>query len=479
MLAACSSKNDINYESLEDFRGKRIGVMTGSLYKDITDEILDKDYTPVFVNTSDEAILALKAKRLDGFTLDEVIAEKLLLVEEGMELVEYPGVTTWIGTIFSNKSLELKDEYDQYLEKIMENGVYDEYLKKWITGDSDIARKETVTPNSGKKVINLLVSTDGFPMLFYDYGGLQGFEIELFEKFCIENGYALNIDTATFDSLIPSVATNKYDAAMGCINYSEERADSVNFSKPVLKETVKMVYVKDSRSHLGFFASMKHHFENTFIVNKRYKIILDGISVTLLITLLSLIFGTVLGYYLYLWCFVAGKRIEKMLDMLSTILSGLPSLIVLMIIYYVIFGKIDVSGLFVSVLSFTIITAADVYSMLKTGVKAIDKGQFEGALALGYTNIDALKYFVLPQAVRIIMPTYITEVISLVKSTSIVGYITVEDLTRAGDIIRSNTYDAFFPLMTCALLYFGLAMGLAKLVEKVALKILEKREKTH
>ena len=148
-----------------------------------------------------------------------------------------------------------------------------------------------------------------------------------------------------------------------------------------------------------------------------------------------------------------------------------------MILFYIIFAKSKLSGTVISIVGFSIIVSLSVYGMLKTGVDAIDIGQYEGALALGYTDNQALFKFVLPQALRIIMPSYRGEIISLIKSSSIVGYVTVQDLTRVSDIIRSRTYDAFFPLIVTAIIYFALAWLLTKLADYLQKRYLS-NEKT-
>ena len=143
----------------------------------------------------------------------------------------------------------------------------------------------------------------------------------------------------------------------------------------------------------------------------------------------------------------------------------------LMILFYIIFAKASLSGTAISVIGFTVIECMTVYDMLKTGVSAIDNGQYEGALALGYTDTQAFTRIIVPQAIRIILPSYRKEIVTLIKATAIVGYVTVQDLTRVSDIIRSRTYDAFFPLIVTAVIYFLLAAILTKLADKLIAKL--------
>ncbi|MBQ5359626.1 MAG: ABC transporter permease subunit, partial [Lachnospiraceae bacterium] len=140
--------------------------------------------------------------------------------------------------------------------------------------------------------------------------------------------------------------------------------------------------------------------------------------------------------------------------------------VLLMVLYYIVFSKVAVSGAVVSVIGFTLVFASGVYGMLKSGVGVIDKGQTEAAYALGYSDRRAFFRVILPQAIPHIMPSYKAEITAIIKATAIVGYIAVQDLTRAGDLIRSRTYEAFFPLFAVAVIYLVLEAVLTALVGK-------------
>ena len=131
--------------------------------------------------------------------------------------------------------------------------------------------------------------------------------------------------------------------------------------------------------------------------------------------------------------------------------------VLLMIFYYIIFGKVSIDGLWVSVIVFTLSFGSSMFMMIKSGVSAIDKGQLEAAQALGFTNIRAFFEIILPQAALHFMPAYKSNVVALIKATAIVGYIAVQDLTKMGDIVRSRKYEAFFPLIAVAVIYFILS----------------------
>ena len=159
---------------------------------------------------------------------------------------------------------------------------------------------------------------------------------------------------------------------------------------------------------------------------------------------------------------------KKLAKVHSIIISGTPILVILMILYYLVFAKADISGIIVAIIGFIMTFSSFVYGQLDITVENVDKGQTEAAYALGYSRNKTFFKIILPQAMKMFIPVYTGEIIGLIKATSIVGYIAVNDLTRMGDIIRSNTYEAFFPLIAVALIYFALIwivtmlMGIAK-----------------
>ena len=148
----------------------------------------------------------------------------------------------------------------------------------------------------------------------------------------------------------------------------------------------------------------------------------------------------------------------------SRLIAGTPALVILMLLFYVVFGRSDISGTPVAILGFSLIFGSFVYGHLRLTVEGVDRGQTEAAYALGYSANKTFFRIVLPQALEVFLPTYTGEVVGLIKSTSVVGYIAVMDLTKMGDIIRSNTYEALFPLLAVAVIYFFLTWGAAALM---------------
>ena len=213
--------------------------------------------------------------------------------------------------------------------------------------------------------------------------------------------------------------------------------------------------------------SVVESFYNNLIAEDRYRMIFDGLQVTLLITLCAAILGTILGG-LVCWMRMSRRKwLQQVAKIYIELMRGTPVLVMLMLMYYVVMAPLDATGILVAIITFAMNTAAYISEMLRTTIQGIDRGQTEAGLALGFTGRQTFFRVVLPQVVKAVMPVYQGEVISLLKGTSIVGYIAVADMTRASDLIRSRTFDAFFPLIVTAIIYFLMAWLIGLLLQSL------------
>jgi polar amino acid transport system substrate-binding protein len=201
-------------------------------------------------------------------------------------------------------------------------------------------------------------------------------------------------------------------------------------------------------------------YNNLFYKN-RYKEILGGLAVTLQITVVALAVGVGIGIAVSVIKMLGRKNfLTKMLEILSNIyvsgIRGTPVVVQMFIIYYLIFGSVNVEKIFIAMIGFGINSGAYVSEIIRAGIASIDRGQFEAGRSLGLSEITTMKKIILPQALRNIIPTLCNEMIQLIKETSVAGFIGIVDLSRAGDIIRSQTYEPLVPLLTTAAMYFSM-----------------------
>lgn len=217
-------------------------------------------------------------------------------------------------------------------------------------------------------------------------------------------------------------------------------------------------------------------FYESIICDGRYKFIFEGLLNTLIIAFFAVILGFVIGILIAIVRHhhdTNGKL--KILNRLCVwyvnIIRGTPVLLQLMIIYYVIFKSVDISIIIVGVLAFGFNSGAYVSEIIRAGINSIDKGQMEAGLSLGLKYNMVMRYIIMPQAIRNILPALGNEFITLIKETSAGAYIGIMELTKASDIIASRTYDYFFPLIIIALIYLVITLGLTKLVNGMEVKL--------
>lgn len=216
-----------------------------------------------------------------------------------------------------------------------------------------------------------------------------------------------------------------------------------------------------------------HELYKSLIYDKRYMYILTGLKNTLIISLFAVIIGFLLGTIIALINDSNEKNGNfKILSTLGrwyvNVIRGTPMLLQLMIIYYVIFKSVDISPVLVGIIAFGLNSSAYVSEIIKSGINSVDTLQYESALSLGFNYSKTIIYVILPQAIKNILPALGNELVTLIKETSVAGYIGIVDLTKASDIIASNTYNYFFPLIITAIIYFILTTTLTKLLNKIS-----------
>ena len=214
---------------------------------------------------------------------------------------------------------------------------------------------------------------------------------------------------------------------------------------------------------------LKKEFILNFIEDNRWKYIVDGLKITLIVTIFAVLIGVLLGFLIAIVRTTHDntgklKILNAICKVYLTVIRGTPVVVQLMIIYFIIFGSVDISKVLVAIIAFGINSGAYVAEIFRSGIMSIDNGQFEAGRSLGFNYAQTMMYIIMPQAFKNVLPTLCNEFISLLKETSVSGYIALQDLTKGGDIIRSRTYDAFMPLIAVALIYLAMVMIFTKLV---------------
>jgi polar amino acid transport system substrate-binding protein len=227
---------------------------------------------------------------------------------------------------------------------------------------------------------------------------------------------------------------------------------------------------------VSFFKKVSQSFYNNIILEKRYLLIINGLFITIIISIFAAVFGSLMGGLICFMRMSKNKILSLIAGLYISLLRGTPVLVLLMIIYYVVFASVNINPVVVAIIAFGLNFAAYVSEMFRTSIGSVEKGQWEAGIAGGFTRVQTFKNIIMPQALRHVLPVYKGEFISLVKMTSIVGYIAVQDLTKAGDIIRSRTFDAFFPLIMAAVIYLFIAWLLTRALDYIEVSADPKRK---
>ena len=199
------------------------------------------------------------------------------------------------------------------------------------------------------------------------------------------------------------------------------------------------------------------------ISGSRWILMARGLGITILIAVCAVLIGTVLGCIFALMK-ISGKKVLRVIaDIYTTVIRGIPLATQLMIFYFVVFAPLGLNRLLVAIIAYGINSGAYCTEIFRAGIQGIDIGQTEAGRSLGLSRWQTLYKIVFPQAIKAVLPTYTSEFIVLIKETSVASFIAVMDLTKAGDMIRNATYNAWIPLLTCAVIYLALTLGLTKL----------------
>ena len=482
MVLVINGNSSAETRTLDDFNNATLGVIVGSIYDGYSRELFPDASIDAYQSFPD-LFQCIKQGKVDGFLLDTPNYNAARRTDKGLSYISIPNYSVEIGYAFAKNENgdNLKLQMAVFLAGLRANGTLDAIWDEWCGEVEPTENIEVPDLSANEKELKIAFDSSRKPFVYMLNNEYAGFEVEILYMFCEKYGYNPRIEDAQWTAGVAGLKEGKYDVVSCGIYITEERKESVNFCEPYMIADIIMVTYGSEGDETGFLASIKDSFEKTFIREDRWKLVVEGILITLLISFFSGLGGTVLGFAFYMLTrskFRAVSLItQKIAKIYSIIISGTPTLVVLMILFYIVFGKSDISGITVAVIGFILTFGSFVCSQLDITVENVDKGQTEAAYALGYGRNKTFFRIVLPQALKMFIPAYTGEIIGLIKATSIVGYIAVNDLTRMGDIIRSNTYEAFFPLIAVAVIYFAITWGVAGLLGIINKKIDPRKRK--
>ena len=474
------------WRSLDDLARGRIAVFAGA----IQDQFVARTYPEaqvIHLTGIADLITSLKTGKVDAGIIIATSAPEILQASPEIGRLGEPILPVSQGAAFRKEDQELRERFERFMAAILADGTHAEMRQRWFEGDPRQARMPQIPLPAEGPILRLGTSVFvGLPYVGMVDGDYVGFDIELARRFAAREGLRLVMEPLEFSALIPALTSGKLDLIASALAITPERQKQVAFSTPYAEVSSVVLALKKNLpattgaagegagtapgaagadqgagqgagqggAPKGFLTELQASFQANFVLEQRWKLIFTGLWVTVLISVASTIFGTLLGA-LVCWLRMSPQPLLRWFgSSYIFLIRGLPVLLLLMLIFYVAFAAVNIDPLLVAVIAFGMNFGAYVSEMFRTGIEGVDRGQTEAGIAMGFTRVQTFVHIVLPQAARRILPVYRGEFISLVKMTSIVGYIGVQDLTKAGDIIRSRTFEAFFPLIMVAAIYF-------------------------
>ena len=463
ILHACSGqeKNSLELNSEEDLTGLAVACSSGSYYHD---QLLKRDDISLFVaNTEGDCVQALCKGMVDVYVSDEVIFTQEMMNQLGVRKALSGKESFEVSFALRKGSDKLLGQLDDFIS----NGPVRDIMAHWLEGGPAITA-EPVSLSPDAVPLRCITATNMEPVSFVGNNGQwTGFDVEILRSFAASIGRPAEFSLQDLGSAIMALQTGQADIITGCLFITEERKKSVDFTIPYY-HCHPGYFVRDSQNKGR--PGMGERLKNNLITEGRWKLIADGLLETLKITFLSILLGTLLGAGICLCRRSRRKWARTLAGLYGDFINGIPTLVLLLIMFYVVFGTSGLNASLVAVITFALCFASSAGAIFDTSIGSVPKGQTEAGLSLGFTPARTFTGIVFPQAAQIGLPLYAGECVSLLKSTSIVGYIAIQDLTRASDLIRSRTFDALIPLMIVTILYFFLAWIIRRLLNLFLLK---------
>lgn len=476
LFTSCTKDNQgtITLESEADLAGKRVAVSTGNCY-DIS-LTARGDVELHRFNKDADALQALFNGMVDLLVNDEVVLNSYLCNEYGIKKVLRTDEGFPAAFMFRKDEPELADAFTATLRRMAQDGTMERVRDYWLNDKYISDQKFTHIPLVKEGTpIRVATTISTAPISFMSDGEWYGLEVDILLEIAKDLNRPLEIQLHDVTSAIMALKTGKADVMGGSIFITPERKEEFIFCEPynIVHGAYYAVDRDAQKGGQGFVQAIKKSIHKNLITENRWKYITQGLLKTLKISVLAILLGSVLGIFLYIMNRSRRKWLRSVAGVYNWFIAGIPELVLLLILFYVVFAKTGFTPDTVAVITFALYFASGVSDVYASSLDAIPQGQTEAGLALGFTRIQTFFQIVLPQALKLGLPLYKGQCISLLKGTSIVGYIAIQDLTRAGDIIRSRTFDALIPLLVVTIIYFllvwliGLLLNLASPKKKV------------
>lgn len=435
-----------------DLSGLTISCSAGNYYENKYSA--RKDVKVFACNSEPDALQAVRQGFADVFVTDEVLMSQETVDRMGLKLAMLGDDVFDVAFATQKGDAATLDALNGFLEASKADGSLDALINHWLKGTPMPPEPESGAAGNPSP-LRCICCLSMAPVCFLGEGGTwQGLEPDIIHRFAKSCGRPYEIQFQNLGAGITALAAGQADILFSCLFATDERRKTVDFSIPYYKcHPGYYVLDKGKKPSLSFSDKLKMNL----VTESRWKLITDGLWETIKITLLSILLGTLLGAGVCAMKRSRRKWVRSTVAVYGSLIQGIPTLVLLLIMFYVILAGTGLSASTVAIITFAMCFAWSSGGIFDTSISSVPKGQTEAGLGLGFTQFRTFTGIVFPQALKKGLPLYAGECVSLLKNTSIVGYIAIQDLTRASDLIRSRTFDALIPLLLITIIYFVLA----------------------
>ena len=456
LLASCARQQELREPHNEaELSGLTIACTNGNYYHNKF--AARPDVSLYVANAEADGIQAVRQGLADVYVGDDIMFTAADQQRLGIKTAFLGDEVFDVAFAMQKGNAVLKAQLDKFLQ----NNPIEEIVAHWRDGAQEVPEPDyTLIP--GAKPLVCICSANISPISFIGEGGVwKGLEPDILRRFAHSLGREVEFSFHHIGSGIMAVQGGKADILAGSIFATEARKKVVDFSAPYHK-CRPGYFVLDREA--GTKHTLGDRLKASLVTEGRWKLILGGLAETLKITFFAILLGTLLGFGICA-CKRSGRKFwRSFAKVYGSIIAGIPTLVILLIMFYVVFANVDIDASLVAIITFALCFASSSGNIFDTGISSVPHGQTEAGLSLGFTPFRTFTGIVVPQAMKKVVPLYTGECVGLLKNTSIVGYIAIQDLTRASDIIRSRTFDALVPLLAVTVLYFVFAWLLRKLL---------------
>ncbi len=470
-LSACSGGKEKKWEitSFDDLDGKTIGVTSGTIEERLVKEKFPKAKIAYFLDFID-IVLAMEAGKVDAMLECNIWIHCMLAETPGLTYFPEPIRSFDMAMVINKDKSQLTAQVEAIVDSLRKEGVLEDMEGRWFREDATYEEVDIEMLTTGEPLVVASLSTNIPTTFIAGNGKLTGFDVELTRRIGLALNRPVKFMDMSFDAIIPAVVGGKVDIGIAGFLATPERRESVNMVS-YTKATSYVLYMGShptASENPGLWSRFKTGIHKNLIVEDRYMMVLNGLGVTLEISLFAILLGTMLGALLC-FCKMSDKKLLRVtVDVYSLVMKGTPVVVLLMVVFYIVFANVGINPIVVAVFAFGLNSSAYFAEIIRNGLHSVGRGQVEAAYALGFNTYQTFWLIRFPQAVKHALPVYENEIVTMIKNTAIVGYIAIADLTKAGDIIRSRTFDAFFPLILVTILYLVVTVGVAQLLRLLA-----------